>query len=88
MARWRACVSALGGSEQFDRRDGIEQSMDGDLLRFDYWRFSGTPFEGTSVMRIGAQGVLHERITYRSLTGVRSFLRGEAGLALNNQDVR
>ena len=88
MAHWRACVTALGGSGEVERRDEFVHDDNGDHVRSHWWCFTGTPFQGAAVMRVNDDGIIYERVAHRSLHGVRSLLCGETGVVINDVDVR
>ena len=64
MASWDERTGALSGSWHYENSHEVVDDRDGILLRWKWWRFTGTDIQGSALTKTGDEGMLFERITY------------------------
>ena len=64
MATWEERIMALSGAWAYENSDEIIQDQDGVLLRWKWWRFTGTHLQGSAVTKTTDQGMTYERLAY------------------------
>jgi hypothetical protein len=64
----RETVEGLGGGKVegafLELSDVMTEEGDGVLTAWCWWRFSGTPIEGSGLIKVSEEGVLSERLSY------------------------
>jgi hypothetical protein len=64
MSSWEARTKALSGTWRYDNSDEVVQDRDGVLLRWKWWRFTGTGIQGSALTKTTDDGMIYERIAY------------------------
>jgi hypothetical protein len=54
----------LGGTGRYEVIDEVIHDSDGILLKWGWWRFTGTDVQGASLLKITDEGVTFEKIAY------------------------
>lgn len=57
-------VKDLSGDWSYVHSDEVQEDKDSVLLRWGWWKFTGTNIEGSRVMKVTEDGVVLERIAY------------------------
>lgn len=64
MASWSERTRSLSGTWQYENSHEVIQDQDGIVLRWKWWRFTGTGIQGSALTKTTDDGMLFERITY------------------------
>ena len=64
MSSWEDRTKALSGTWRYENSHEVVQDRDGVLLRWKWWRFSGTSVQGSALTKTIDDGMLYERIAY------------------------
>jgi hypothetical protein len=64
MADWKDRIGNLSGDWCYENSHEVIQDRDGVLLRWKWWRFSGTDIQGSALTRAADDGMQIERIAY------------------------
>lgn len=61
---WKERMKAIGGTGRYEVSDELEMDLPDHLLRWGWWKFIGTPIEGSALVKVTDKGVLYEKIAY------------------------
>jgi len=64
MASWAERMRALSGDWRYENSDEVIRDRDGVLLRWKWWRFTGTNLQGSAFTKTTDDGMITERIAY------------------------
>jgi mannose-6-phosphate isomerase-like protein (cupin superfamily) len=64
MSSWEDKTKALSGAWRYENSHEVVQDQDGVLLRWKWWRFTGTNIQGSALTKTTDDGMLYERIAY------------------------
>ncbi len=64
MSSWEEKTKALSGNWRYENFDEVVQDRDGVLLRWKWWRFTGTNIQGSALTKTTDDGMVYERIAY------------------------
>jgi len=64
MASWAERIHALSGAWVYENSDEVIDDQDGVLLRWKWWRFTGTHIQGSAVTKTTDKGMIYERLAY------------------------
>lgn len=64
MSSWNDRAKTLSGAWRYENSHEVVEDRDGALLRWKWWRFTGTDIEGTALTKTTDDGMQYERITY------------------------
>jgi hypothetical protein len=64
MASWEERINALSGAWAYENSDEVIDDQDGVLLRWKWWRFTGTHIQGSAVTKTTDKGMIYERLAY------------------------
>ncbi len=64
MSSWADRTKALSGTWRYENSHEVVQDQDGVLLRWKWWRFTGTSIQGSALTKTTDDGMLFERIAY------------------------
>ena len=95
MSSWEDKTKALSGTWRYENSHEVVQDQDGVLLRWKWWRFTGTDVQGSALTKTSDDGMLYERIAYYpntpTLTGEVMATtppdRGAAGFVMREAEV-
>lgn len=86
MSSWEDRTKALNGAWRYENSHEVVQDRDGALLRWKWWRFTGTSIQGSALTKTTDDGMLSERIAY--YPGTPSLAaRNTAGLVMREAEV-
>ena len=61
---WESRMQSIGGTGRYEVTDELEQDLPEHLLRWGWWKFTGTDIEGSALVKVTDVGVLYEKIAY------------------------
>jgi ketosteroid isomerase-like protein len=64
---WESRMRAIGGTGRFEVTDEAMQDVDGVLLKYGWWRFTGTDVQGASLLKATDEGVTVAKLAYYKL---------------------
>lgn len=64
MASWSERTKALTGAWRYENAHEVVEDRDGVLLRWKWWRFTGTAIQGSALTKTTDDGMVFERIAY------------------------
>jgi hypothetical protein len=72
MASWEERMRSLSGDWRYENSDAVVHDRDGVLLRWKWWRFTGTNLQGSALTKTTDDGMITERIAYFVAPTVRA----------------
>ena len=61
-------MQSIGGTGLYEVSDEIEIDSEEHLLRWGWWKFTGTEIEGSALVKVIDTGVLYEKIAYYQMS--------------------
>lgn len=86
MSSWGDRAKGSSGTWRYENSHEVAQDRDGILLRWKWWRFTGSTLQGTALTKTSDDGMLFERITYYPSTSSLAA-RNAAGLVMCEAEV-
>jgi hypothetical protein len=72
MASWEKRMRGLSGDWHYENSEEVVRDRDGVLLRWKWWRFTGTNLQGSALTKTTDDGMITERIAYYVASNVEA----------------